>query len=211
MKNKNNYLRLAVVGLGAAALLLAHNDGVQAADHNEAPGTMADSPADIADLYAWETDNGTLVAALTFAGLSEAGSPATYDTGVLYGIHIDNDGDDVADIDIWCRFGTNMAEDMWGVQCLNVPGADGPVEGEVDMVLDGGNGTMVYAGPREDPFFMDFDGFVATLMTGDLSFNPANDTFAGTNVTAIVVEMDAAAAAADDGTTVQVWATTGRL
>lgn len=200
---------VAAIGFGAAMLLL--NDGVQAADHNEAPGTMADPAADIADFYAWETADDKIVAVVTFAGLTEAGGAATYDPGVLYGIHIDNTGNDMADINIWCRFGTNMAEDMWGVQCLNVPGAaDADTNGVVDTNVDGGNGTMIYAGPRDDPFFFDFEGYVETTMTGILSFDPTRDSFLGTNVTSIVIEMDAAAAAAD-GTTLQMWATTGRL
>lgn len=210
MNKKKKYLRLAVAGLGAASMLLLTNDGVQAADHNEAPGTMADPAADIGDYYGWHTEGGTFVAAMTFACLTEGGSPATYDPEVLYGFHIDNDGDDMSDIDIWCRFGTNMAMDEWGVQCLNVPGAAGPVEGAVDTNIDSGDGVMLFGGPREDPFFFDFDGFLATLMSGDLSFDSANDSFAGTNCTTIVLEMDAAAAAGG-ATTFQTWATTARL
>jgi hypothetical protein len=84
------------------------------------------------------------------------------------------------------------------------------VEGPVDTVIDAGNGLRVFAGPREDPFFFDLDGFQATLMSGTLMFDNTNDTFAGTNVTAIIVEMDAAAAA-DGATDIQVWATSGRL
>ena len=211
MNRNKNFMKLAVVGLGAAALLLA-NDGVYAADHAEAPGAGADPAADIADFFAWHTDSGTLVGIVTFAGLGAPGSGGTYDTGVLYGIHIDNNADDVADINIWCRFGTNMAEDMWGLQCENVPGAAGPLMGMVDTpIADADNDAVkIWAGPRDDPFFFDLDGYTETLETGTLSFDSMNDTFAGTNVTAIVVEMDAAAAAAD-GTTLQTWVTTARL
>lgn len=209
MTNTKRYTRLAIVGVGAAALLMLSHDGVQAADHTEAPGTVADHPADLADFYLWHNDDGKLVAVMTFAGKAEAGTPPTYDLDVLYGFHIDNDGDDMADIDIWCRFGTNMAMDEWGVQCLNVPGADGPVEGAVETNIDGGNGTMVYAGSREDPFFFDLDGFNATKAMGTLMFDSANDSFAGLNVTSIVVEMDLAAAA-EDATSIQAWISTGR-
>ena len=190
-------------------LLAVSTDGVQAADHNEAPGTMADPAADIADLYAWHTDD-SLVAIVTFAGLTAGGEPATYDADVKYTVHIDHDGDNVADIDIECCFGES-ASGAWYVNCENVPGADngGRVWGPVDTNIDGGGGAMVYAGPREDPFFFDFDGFVDTLATGDVSFNPANDTFAGTNVTAIVIEMDRDAASNSTGT-LQTWATTAR-
>jgi hypothetical protein len=209
MTNTKRYTRLAVIGLGAASLLLLTHDGVQAADHAEAPGTMADNAADLADFYLWHNDQGKLVAVMTFAGLAEAGAPPTYDVDVLYGFHIDNNDDDVADIDIWCRFGTNMAMDEWGVQCLNVPGSAGPVEGPVETNIDGGGGTMVYAGGREDPFFFDLEGFQMSLMMMDLLFDPTRDFFAGRNVTAIVVEMDAAMAAGE-GTELKAWTTTGR-
>jgi hypothetical protein len=208
MTKTKQYMRLAVVGLGAAAMLLLTNDGVQAADHNEAPGTMADNAADLADHYLWHAD-GKLVAVMTFAGLAEAGAPATYDLDVLYTFHIDNNADNVSDIDIDCRFGTNSAMDEWGVQCMNIPGAAAPVEGLVDTNIDGGNGIMVYAGSREDPFFFDLDGYKATLMSGTVMFDSSHDSFAGLNVTAIVIEMDAAMAAGD-GTTLQTWITTGR-
>lgn len=209
MKNTKRYTRLAVVGLGAASLLMLTHDGVQAADHTEAPGAIADPPADLADFYMWHNDAGKLVAVMTFAGKAEAGAPPTYDVDALYGFHIDNNDDDVADINIWCRFGTNTAMDEWGVQCLNVPGSAGPIEGPVETNIDDGAGNMVFAGSREDPFFFDLDGFQATLMSGMLEFNSENDFFAGLNVTAIVVEMDAAMAVGDD-MTLQAWITTGR-
>ena len=65
MNRTNKLTKLAIVGLGAVALLLA-DDGVHAADHAEAPGAGADPAADIADFYAWRTENDTLVAAVTF-------------------------------------------------------------------------------------------------------------------------------------------------
>jgi hypothetical protein len=201
--------RLTAALLGTVALTVAlATSGVFAADHAEAPGTMADLAADITDVYAWHTENGTIVAVVDFAGLQEAGSTGTYDADVLYGLHIDNDGDNEPDIDVWVRFGQNGAGE-WGVQALNVPGSDVPLEGPVDTVIDGGNGVQLYAGPRDDPFFFDLDGYKATLMSGTLMFDNTNDTFAGTNVTAIVIEMDAdAAAGGGDG--LQLWATTGR-
>lgn len=218
---RRNYIKFGLVlGLGIGAALVLDAQGVFAADHTDAPGTQADPAADIADFYAWHTENDTIVSIVTFAGLAEAGSDATYDPDVLYGIHIDNTGDNISDIDIWARFGQNEAGD-WGLEVLNLPGAvpaNNPDEcisdgicGPVNTVLEGGGtGTFVWAGPAEDPFFFDFEGFLATLDTEALAFNPDNDTFAGTNVTAIVVEMDAAETVGVDNTA-SMWATTSRL
>jgi hypothetical protein len=209
------------LGLASVLAALAVFGGhAFAADHAEAPGTMADKPADISDFYAWNTEGGTIVAIVNFAGLSEAGSDPVYDTDVLYGIHIDNTGDNMPDIDIWARFGQNMAGE-WGLQVVNLPGADAVPDpdicgaaagqcGPVDTVIDTGAGTRIWAGPAEDPFFFDLDGFQATKDSGMVMFNAANDSFAGLNVTSIVVEMDAAAAAAG-AETIQMWATTSRL
>jgi hypothetical protein len=168
---------------------------------------MADLPADITDVFAWHAD-GTLVAVVDFDGLQPAGSTGTYDPDVLYGIHIDNNGDNEADVDVWVRFGQNAAQE-WGVQVVGLPGGDPTVEGPVNTNIDAGGGLQVFAGPREDPFFFDLDGFKATLMTGTISFDNMNDTFAATNVTSIVVEMDAAMASAGSED-IQIWATTGR-
>ncbi|MCA9729372.1 MAG: DUF4331 family protein, partial [Candidatus Eisenbacteria bacterium] len=67
----------------------------------------------------------------------------------------------------------------------------------------------VFAGWRDDPFFFDLAGYQMTLQTGDLSFDSTRDSFAGLNVTAIVVEMDLSAALGS-GSKINLWATTGR-
>ncbi|MFV8750297.1 DUF4331 family protein [Nannocystaceae bacterium ST9] len=187
-----------------AALALG-TSGVFAADHAEAPGTMADLAGDLTDVYAWTAD-GKLVVVVDFAGLQEPGTPATYDADMLYGIHIDNDGDNQPDLDTWVRFGQNGAGE-WGVQVVDLPGGDALVEGAVETTIDAGGGLRVFAGLRDDPFFFDLDGFKATLMTGTVMFDSNNDHFAGTNVTSIVVEMDVASVGTED---IQLWATTGR-
>jgi hypothetical protein len=201
-------IQLIALSLGVGAGIALGTSGVFAADHLEAPGTQMDTAADLTDLYAWHADD-KIVAVVDFDGLQGPGSTGTYDPDVLYGIHIDNNNDNEPDIDVWVRFGQNGAGD-WGVQVVGLPGADATVEGPVDEVLDAGAGLRVFAGPREDPFFFDLDGYQATLMSSTLSFNADNDTFAGTNVTAIVVEMDAAAAADGNPAPLRIWTTSGR-
>ncbi len=200
--------RLIALTLAVGVGLSLGASGVFAADHLEAPGTMADAPADITDLYAWHTDDNKLVAVIDFDGLQEAGSTGTYDADVLYQLHIDNDADNESDIDVLVRFGQNGAGE-WGVQVENLPGTDAPVIGPVDTTIDAGSGLRVFAGPRDDPFFFDLDGYKATLMSGMLEFDNTHDSFAGTNVTSIVVEMDAAVASGGSDT-LQIWATSGR-
>jgi Domain of unknown function (DUF4331) len=194
-------LALAVGGASIAV--------VQAADHMEAPGTQADKAADLADVYAWH-DAGKLVVAMTFAGLTDPPDVApTYDANVLYTFHLDRNADYIPDVNIECRFGQNRAG-AWGIQAMNIPGRTDPLSGAVDTNIDGGDGIMLFAGFRDDPFFFDFDGFVQTRDTGTLSFDNTRDTFEGRNVTAIVIEMDAEDATGTGESDVNVWATTAR-
>jgi hypothetical protein len=201
--------RLAAGTLMALVACLVLGAVASAADHKEAPGTLADPGADLADVYAWHDLAGNrLVAAMTFAGLADSAVGPTYDANLLYTLHIDNTGDNLPDINVYCRFGQNDLGE-WGVQVENLPGAAGTIVGPVDTVIDGGNSTKVFAGPREDPFFFDLDGFRQTLQTGTLSFVSTRDRFAGLNVTAIVLEMNLSTAL-DGATSLKVWATTGR-
>lgn len=179
-----------------------------AADHNEAPGAVANRRADIDDVYVWPTGDGKIVAIVTFGGqgASSPGAPEPFDADVLYGIHIDNDGDLIPDRDIWVRFGQD-GSGAWGVQFENVPGASGTVSGPLDTTIDAGNGLRVAAGVYDDPFFFDFQGLLDTLNTAAVSFDSTRDSFAGRNTNAIVVEM-ATAAATDSNNVVRIWSTT---
>lgn len=203
MKTKTK-LSIAAGTLAAIALVTA-GGAVMAADHIDSPSTGGDAAADITDFFAWGNGD-TVVAAIAFAGLGEAGVPATYDAGVLYGIHFDQDGDGVSDHDVWVRFGQNAGGD-WGVQATGLAGTDTAV-GAVEQEIDAGLGQRVWAGLRDDPFFFDFEGFNDTLESGDLSFDSTRDFFAGTNVTAIVVEVSTDLVSG--GAPFTVWATTRR-
>ena len=195
-------LGAAIVTVGASLAL--------AADHNEADGTKADEIADIDDVYLWYTADGKVVAIVTFGGpgADPAAPPGAFDADVLYTIHVDNTGDFVSDIDIHARFGQDSLGD-WGVQLENVPGSTGTVSGAVGTELALGGNLRAIAGVFDDPFFFDFTGLQDTLATAAVSFDSTRDSFAGKNVNAIVVEMDQAATVGT-GTTINVWATTGR-
>lgn len=202
----NHKLKIGASALLVTAMFTAAGS-VIAADHVDSPNTKSDAAADITDLYAW-AEGDSVTAVIAFAGLAESGMPATYDAGVLYGLHVDNDGDGESDHDIWIRFGQNDAGD-WGVQVTGLAGQDAVV-GPVEEVIEAKLGQRVYAGLRDDPFFFDLVGFRETVATGTLSFMNTRDFFAGQNSSVIVVEFaaDDLATGADD--TFNVWATTGR-
>ena len=196
--------------LVTAGVLLAVPVTALAADHAEAPAASTDPAADIADFFAWYKPDGNLVFILTVAGLTGAvadGGAATYDADVLYGLHVDSDGDALSDQDIWIRFGQNGAG-AWGLQASGVPGGadfDGPVESAVTSA----EGAQLWAGLSDDPFFFDLEGYLNTLSTGALAFDGTRDSLAGANVTAIVLEVPAGPLLGTDGT-LQTWATTSR-
>jgi hypothetical protein len=176
-----------------------------AGDHGEAPALVDDLPADIADFYAWHQD-GNLVLVLTWAGYALRGVPPTYDDAVLYGIHIDTDADNVPDLDVWGRFGMDSAGN-WGVQVSGIPGSSAPVSGPVEETLESGS-VKVWTGLRDDPFFFDKEGYLMTLMTGDVSFSNTRDFALAQNATALVIEFPLDQI--DSAQPLSLWATTGR-
>jgi hypothetical protein len=193
----------------AAAAAITMAGAALAADHAEAPGTKADPAADIADVYAWH-DGGDLVTVVTFDGLKtpSPGQSGTFQEGIVYTLNIDNDGDYVSDIRVDSRFVTDRNGNR-GIWVDRLPGTNGPVVGFVESAIKVGGRERVFAGLIDDPFFFDLEGFRTTLATGALSFDPNRDSFAGLNVTAIVLRMDLAAAL-DGGSTLNLWATTAR-
>jgi hypothetical protein len=202
-----------VLTLGASAPILLVLMG---SDHQDGPAATADHPADIADLYAWhDAQAGTFDVALDFAGFGAPGAPATYDHNVLYTIDLERSATaaftNQPSVQIQVLYGQDQYG-HWGVEVQNVPGTSGPIVGPVEHILADGPVRKIYTGLRDDPFFFDLDGFHTSLATHALAFNSHHDSFAGTNITTVVIEM-ALSDATLNGTMphLQVWATTGRL
>lgn len=187
MKRHSTLAAVGGIALLAAASMTLGSQEVVAADHADAPGAASDPASDIADFYAWHTDDGKVVAVITFAPLQTAGGEAQYDRDVLYTVHIDNTAtangltmgadatsnanDNESDIQINIRFGQNGLGD-WGFQVEDMPGVDGAIQAAVDEMADGGDGNMAQAGTFDDPFSFDFDGYGATIMNAMTSDGP---------------------------------------
>ena len=207
----------------AACLALAAAPPAGPADHADAPASALDPSADITDVFVFRKDAGKLVGVIAFGGAPVPrprvdGPTGRFDPDVLFTFFIDRDRDSRPDLDIQIRFGTNGAGQS-GVEIENLPGAGYRyVFGPVEAVNTTPNGLRFYAGLRDDPFFFDFEGFRATLDSfgdasapdGSLQFDSTRDSFAARNLTAIVFEMDEAAATGGSPQ-VYVWATSGRL
>lgn len=183
---------LAVVGIFVAA------------DHIDAPA-VASGSSDITDLYVFESPSNSdnLVFNASTVGLLDpaATATATFDPNLMVEFNIDNNGDNVEDLVIQCVY---EYDKIW-VYGPVAPAATGTTSkinatatlttaslsayGETASIGSSG-GIKVFAGPRDDPFFFDFNQFVAILGGTATGFNsPGDDTFAGTNVMATVVEV----------------------
>ena len=178
--------------LVAAGVLASSAIVSNASDHDESPLVKVDASMDITDLYVFGSGRGETTVIVDWAGFNDSrtqpDSAAVYNSNALYTLHIDNNQDNVADIEVLWRFGTN-AKGEWGVKVENIPGGNPLVTGPVEEVIDGGNGTRIWVGHADDPFFFDAAGYLDTLATGKLMIRNDRDFLAGLNVTAIALEM----------------------
>ena len=193
---KKNRKLLGLLGLFVAVALVA-------ADHIEAPAVSGGS-SDITDYYAFQgQDTNNLVFVANVQGLLSPTTTgdASFDENVLVEFNIDNDGDNVEDLIIQA-IPRNGVMYFFGPVAPNTTGlnstiATGNPAGQVAITTYGSNavtatnnGMQFFAGPRDDPFFLVFAQYSEIIAGNATSFNnPGSDTFAGTNVMSIVVEV----------------------
>jgi len=226
-----------VAGLGTAGVVLA-------SDHQDTPEVELSPRYDVNDVYAFPAQRDGRIALVlgTSSPLTPAATPsAMFGTKdqELYQIKVDNDGDAREDLVFQVTFtgpAGHQRVTLRGPYKPNVVGAAGntllagkpTVSGAVDQILDGSNGVRLYAGPRDDPFFIDLERFFRILpdrrpSTGPLSKQPipassfrgkgeAVDFVHGFNDLAIVVELPTSMLYADGKTPgkLGVWGTTSR-
>ena len=220
-------LSLAVLALALVGLVATLRGSAGAADHRDAPGIEGDPAADINDVYAFRSSENpdNLVVALTVNPLTAPPQNAstTFASGVGYNIHVDSTGDLVADATVTVTFAGSPQ--MFTVSGLGdpitgpvTPGSSSATAAEPAITIEGG--IRVFAGQRDDPFFFDlvgFNNFVAGPFTPANGLRPAGetpaDTLAGTNVSAIVIELPITAltgASSSNTGVIRAWATTSR-
>ena len=199
-------LRPLLIGALALGTVALPSGQVFATDAADSPSASAMPAADLNALYAWHDDT-SLYVVVTFNGLT-SDADGLYDDTTLYAVHIDTTADGVPNHQVWIRFGQNGAGET-GVQVEGLPGTSAPVIGPVDTVLTGDAGTQVWAGPADNPVFVDLAGLQNTLASGHLSFTGA-DAYAGLNTTAIALTIPLTAVT-DGSDVLRVWSTTGAL
>lgn len=174
-----------------------------AADHIDAPATKGTS-ADITDFYAFQgEDTNNLVFVANIQGLLSPNATATasFDENVMVEFNIDTNNDFVEDLVIQAipRDGKMY---FFGPYAPSSTGLNSSInematKNEVAIttygssaIIGNSNGMKFFAGPRDDPFFMDFARYGEIIAGNAPGFNdPGADTFAGTNVLSLVVEV----------------------
>jgi len=195
--------------LGAFAIAAVVTGGIIfAADHIDSPN-VKNTPNDITDLYVFSGENANnLVFVGNTQGLMSPGSTATakFDENTVIEFNIDNNNDKVEDLVIQCKYdAASNSMKVYGPVAPSEKGTRSKLEGSetasvavtaygamAPVTATSANGMKVFAGPRDDPFFFDLTQFkkiIAGTATGFLPAGTAQDTFAGTNVMSVVVEV----------------------
>ena len=235
--------RVAVVAgaLGVAALA-AVAARTYASDHQDTPFVEFNQRFDVNDVYAFPSPReGRVVLVLgTSSPLTPAGTPTAAfgsKNEVLYQLKVDNTGDAREDLVFQFTFTGPAHNQKIRVQGPAVPNqvgtantlVSGPKElmGNTGQVLGSPNGMQVFAGARDDPFFIDLEAFfrilpdrkpesgpLSQITQGPLTFRSpaaAVDFVKGINDLAIVVELPIAELTANGAhPRFGVWGTTSR-
>ncbi|MGK0380083.1 DUF4331 family protein [Patiriisocius sp. Uisw_017] len=202
MRKTKIFAAISGVGLAVASIFFI------AADHVDAPA-VSGTKTDIADLFAFEgTNSNNTVLIATLQGALVSGDQTTnaqFDEDVMIEFNIDNTGDFIEDLVIQAvRRGDSMY--FFGPAAPAETGLESSVitfasrtavkisTSEAAQTATSTTNMSVFAGPRRDPFFMDFNRFnlVASGAVAPEGFLPpaeASDFFADLNVLAIAVEV----------------------
>lgn len=231
---------LLLLGFGAAAGVGLGT--LAASDHQDTPDVELNPKMDLTDVYVFPgSAPGRIVLAMnTRAFLTPAESPgAFFDPDLLYQFKVDNDGDAIEDRVIQVTFsgeGAGQQVQLRGPVAPPVPGAmmneladSGPdVEGDLRVNLGQADGIQLFAGPRDDSFFIDLEAAFCILpdrkpvggplsgpcaLPGGGAFRPAGEAVNyvnGFNVLSIVVELPSELLEAGAPGRLGIWGTISR-
>jgi uncharacterized protein DUF4331 len=235
--------RRAAIALTAAVLVAAAGIGVaRASDHQDNPLVELNPAMDMTDVYAFPGSSPDRIVLVmnswAFITPSQA-STTTFDPNLLYQFKIDNTGDAKEDRVIQVLFkgtGASQTVEVRGPVAPPVVGAmnntvsisQAVISGPINQTLGTSTGMQVFAGVREDPFFIDLEQFFRIVpdrkpSTGQLSQLPdapsassfraagsAVDFVKGFNVLSIVIELPASQLTAGGNAKIGVWGTISR-
>lgn len=227
---------LVVVGLGSLVLIRQ----ALGSDHQDTPEVELNPRMDINDVYAFpgSSDDRVALVMTTSSPLTPGQTPtAFFDPNLLYQIKVDNNGDAVEDLVLQITFEGDGPTQQVVVRGPVVPPMTGTrnaiakvaaaVAGPISTTLGTVDGMQAFAGPRDDPFFLDLEQFFRIIpdrkpVSGPLSmlpstptataFRPAGsavDYLKGVNCLAIVIELPKSDLTTG-GTRLGIWGTISR-
>ncbi len=155
---------------------------------------------DITDIYAFhppgfgsksDQDLSKMVLVLAVNPLSPAGISQVFSDEAEYLILVDTDGDAKEDIEMEIEF-SKLKNGRQKVE-VELEGGEADIEGKgrTEEVISLKGGGKFFAGLRDDPFFFDLGILLGTSTGG-------TDTFAGSNVSAMVLEVPTSALLGED-------------
>lgn len=233
MRHRSQTRLGAAAVLIGGALLLGSGGLAEAADHIDSPSAVGDPAADITDIYAWMSTDGTKLNLI----LNTFG--AAFSDSVQYVFHVTSMsayGQSGTETRIICEFTAAQAAKCW-------VGDDEYLSGDASSpsgLLSASGKVRLFAGARNDPFYFNLVGFQTTLgivagaassltfdaagcpaldaatsaaLVGQLSANaeggPAEDFFAPLSTHSIVLQLDETLVN-QGGPILAVWASTYR-
>jgi hypothetical protein len=223
MKAKTIDLRRSLAALLAIGVISSATYLI-AADHIDAPAVTGKA-SDITDFYAFESpsNSSNLVFVVNTQGLLApmATAAAAFDADVMLEVNVDNSSakDNLEDLVLQVTFDNGKVQVYGPVapigKGLNSTLVTTGSKVEADISTYAGspmtgeaNGIKVFAGPRDDPFFFDLDQYKKVIAGTASGFNnPGTDTFAGTNVMSVVIELPKSLLGSGS---INAWATTNR-
>ena len=236
MKQQRNWFLVVAVCLAVAGVIRL----ARGSDHQDTPEVELNPASDMTDVYVFpgSSPDRTVLVLNSWALITPAETRSTYfDPNLLYQFKIDTNADGVEDRVIQVTFdgaGSGQTVAVRGPVAPPVAGAMGnvlatgsaTVSGPINTALGSASGMQVFAGWRDDPFFIDLEQFFRIIpdrkpVTGTLAQlpdmptasafrNPGVDYVAGFNVLSIVIELPTASLVAGGGPKIGVWGTISR-
>lgn len=227
---------------GAVALATAISAATLfASDHQDTPEVELSPRMDINDVYAFpgaSADRIVLVMTTSSPITPAQGASASFDPNLLYQLKIDNSGDGVEDRVFQFTFSGSGAGQQVQVRGPVAPASTGMVNtivsvapsltGATNSNLGSSTGLQVFAGLRDDPFFLDLEQFFRIVpdrkpVSGPLSQLPdapsasawrpvgqAVDYLRSLNTLALIVELPTSMLTAGGSARIGVWGTISR-
>jgi hypothetical protein len=226
--------------LVAGVTTLAVTGVVIGSDHQDTPEVELSPRMDINDVYVFpgSSEDRVVLVMTTSSPLTPAQSAsASFDPNLLYQLKVDNTGDAVEDLVLQFTFQGTSANQRVNVRGPVRPAQTGmvnqvvegsaAVRGAINTNLGSASGMQVFAGLRDDPFFLDLEQFFRIIpdrrpVSGPLSQLPSTPTatsfrsagqavdyLRGVNALAIVVELPESQLVGASGR-IGVWGTISR-